>query len=485
MSYIFSRSGGAFLITNDGNTVYSGNGAINFNINNSKIEVWVQGSSPNSFYMVCQVTLDQITSIGGVSPAGTIEGVILQLNGLISAGVVSSPNFGTINTDAGGRTRVSQLTTLHDGKILNGDNSLMFDNVGTGTGLYGLNKYNMSVTAGQYFIRQTTHYMPYSSGKSQLVEETFTNFQTEAGVIKRVGYFSSNAVAPYASAFDGFFIENNEGVFSLKAYRKGVLTINTLFTAMDNYTAIADYNWANFTVIAFDFLWLGGAVIRFFVKTANGFELIHTENYSGTADDVFILSPNQPLRYEIRSTTGAGSFQYVCSQGATEGAIDESGYNVSLNSLSTAGVPSVTLASIGTVYPIMGIRKRAGFRDTPSKFIGLTMEVSSNTDLVIWSVQINPTLATPLTYNINVGQSLEQANSSTVAGITNTVTAAGKVIASGVCRQSSGVNFGVFEKDFNAFLGSKIDDTSDQLVLCAQPVTTTVSLNATLTMKEY
>lgn len=41
-------------------------------------------------------------------------------------------NPNTIGTDAGGRLRVSQYTTLFDGKILNSDESELFGNAGTG-----------------------------------------------------------------------------------------------------------------------------------------------------------------------------------------------------------------------------------------------------------------------------------------------------------------------------------------------------------------
>jgi len=231
-------------------------------------------------------------------------------------------NFGH---DAGGRTRVSQITTLLAGKILGADDTTLFENVGTGTATYGSNKVNLSVTSGQYIIRQSKRFAPYFEGKCELVEATFDNFQTEANTTKRVGYFSSNAVAPYNSNLDGFFIEDNGTIKSLKAYRNGTLTIDVPFTTMDNYDAISSYDWSNFTVMAFDFLWLGGAILRFFVKTANGFELIHTVNYSGTATDTFILSPNQPIRYEVRSATGTGSLRYICSQIATEGSINEGG----------------------------------------------------------------------------------------------------------------------------------------------------------------
>lgn len=81
-----------------------------------------------------------------------------------------------IGGDAGGRTRVSQLTTLYDGKKLNADEAYRWTSVGTGTVTFSQNKAVMDVTAGQYAVRQSPHWNPYFSGKPQFIEATFDNF---------------------------------------------------------------------------------------------------------------------------------------------------------------------------------------------------------------------------------------------------------------------------------------------------------------------
>jgi hypothetical protein len=383
----------------------------------------------------------------------------------------SAPFF---NFDAGGRTRMSQITTLLDGKVLGQDDVELFENVGTGTSLYGNNKVNMvAAVAGQYAIRQSTRFTPYFSGKSQLIECTFDNFQTEANVVKRIGYFSSNAVAPYDTNYDGFYIENDNGTFKLKAERAGTTTIDVDFTLMDNYTAIADYNWENFTVIAFDFLWLGGAVLRFFVKTQKGFELIHTVNYSGTSKDVFILSPNQPIRYEIRSSTGTGSLRYVCSQVATEGSTNESGKTLSIYN------PSVLSAnSIGTIYALKSVKKQEVFRDTPVQIIDVQIARSASTDSGILMLLLNPTLSAPIVYTNNGKLQEGTATNQTITPGT------GRLIASTPIG-SEGGGTQVMRENFLAFLSNNIDNTMNEYVLAYMPITNNQSVSGILTVKEF
>jgi hypothetical protein len=395
-------------------------------------------------------------------------------------------NLPDVTLDAASRTRIALQQTLFDGKLLNFDNSLLFDNQGSGTGAYANNKFNMSVTSGQWLVRQSKKFMHYTSGKSQNAEFTFDNFQAEPNVVKRVGYFSSNAVTPFDSNYDGFWLENDGSTIRLRSSRVGTSTLNIPWTSWDNYAQISTYDWSKFTVIFFDFVWLGGAVLRLFLKTNRGFVLCHTFNYSGTATDTFIASPNQPVRSEIRSSTGSGSIRYICSQVSSEGTDEESGLNTSVSSLSTNAIPSHTVATVGTTYPLLAIRKKTTYRDSPCVVIGASINVSSNADILIWSIQLNPTLSAPLTFgDLTPVNGMEYASGSAAAAITTTVTSQGKVLASGIVTQGQPLTLPNLTRDFLSFLGSKLDNTMDQIVLCVKPVTANITLNGTLSFKEF
>lgn len=369
--------------------------------------------------------------------------------------------IGGVTQDAGGRIRISQLTTLGDYKILNADRTLLLETVGTGTGTYTASKYNMAVTAGQWMVRQSRRFHPYFSGKSQMVECTFDNFGLQANVQKRVGYFSSVATTPYDTAYDGLWLENTGTSYVLKASRAGTETVSVDWTQWDNYDLISGYNFDNFTVILFDFLWLGGAVYRIWLKNGGGFVLLHTVHYAGSAQDVFIQSPNQPLRYEIRSTTGAGSFRYICAQISTEGSINESGIS------RTVRTGSVSYATVGTTYPVKAIRKQASQRDIAIYVEYLYMFLTSANDQAQWSLQINPTLSAPLTYaNVTNSAAQEASGNGTIK-----VTADGTVLAAGAISTNGVLPTDILKLNFLAALGSTIANVMDQYVLCITPIT--------------
>lgn len=407
-------------------------------------------------------------------PDGTYKNVGSTQDGVLLVGIDD------IQADAASRVRVSSLSTLGDYKIIGFDRTLLIESAGTGTGTYGGNKFNMSVTSGQYYIRQSKRFHAYFSGKSQIVEETFDNFAPQANVTKRVGYFSSNSVAPYQSNFDGFWLESGGGTITLKVQRTGVSVLSVPLASMSGYANIAEYKnvstWDNFTVVLFDFLWLGGAVLRLWVKTSLGFIVAHEFNYSGTSQDTFITSPVQPVRYEIVSTTGTGSFRQICSQVATEGSIGESGTSRFVDSGTF-----ITVATVGTTYPIKAIRKAASFRDVPGIIDSLDMTLASVNDRVKWTLQLNPTLSAPLTYTAVTNSAKEEASGNG----TITVTTPGTVIAGGAVVSNA---YNVSEQlnlNFLAWLGGTLNGTMDAYVLCATPLTANAGVFGGIGWKEY
>lgn len=392
-------------------------------------------------------------------------------------------NYGQVGVDAGGRLRVAQLTSLLDGKITNGHNELILEEAGTGTHSIANNKNNMSVTSGQWAVFQTKRFYPYFAGKSQMVECTFDGFGIEANVTKRFGYFSSSAVSPFDTSYDGIWVENDGSSISLEVARSGTSTLSLDITNWSGYDQLAEYQtlstWDNFTVCIFDFLWLGGAVVRLWVRTSNGYVLAHQFDYPGTATNTMMLNPDQPMRYEIRSSTGSGSFRYICSQIATEGSLAEDGIVRSVNT----GNAGISLATAGTVYPVIALRKQTAYRYVASKLSDLALFVTTNNDALLFTVQINPTLSAPLTYS-NVASSSVQ---SAVGDGVITVTTPGIIMVSGYATQNSILPTNLLEGNFLAYMGGTLDNTMDEYVLCATPLSGISNVNtfAALSYTEY
>lgn len=271
--------------------------------------------------------------------------------------------------DAWGRLRTSEITTLFDWKTLRWDNELWeqiswwASAVWTWTATFNVNQVNLSVWIWEYLVRQWNIYCPYFAGKSQLIEATFDSFAPQAWVVKRVWYFSSSPIAPYSSDYDGFFLESNWDnptwqQISFKVFRKWtpIATLNEEDWA--KWALLWAYDWNNFTVMMFDFLWLGWANVRFGFAKGGTFKEIDKYDHAWTTTWVFTESPHQPLRYEIRSTWWTGSMNAICSQVWTEWSYEEWGrWYAVLNDW------FVEANTIWNIYALKWIRKTAANRD--------------------------------------------------------------------------------------------------------------------------
>lgn len=378
--------------------------------------------------------------------------------------------------DTGGRFRVAQLTTLFDGKIYNAEDTFKWDTKGTGTATYGGNAVTLSVTAGQYEIRQARSFSPYFSGKPQVIEITQSDFQNQAGVTKRYGYFSSNAVAPYDSSKDGWWLEADGSTYRLICSNLGTETHNIPWTSWDAYNEISGYDWSKFTVVMVDFLWLGGAGLRLFLVVDGVFKLVHTiSNHAGYQTDLIFNNPNQPVRYEIRSTSGSGSFRTICSQVATEGTTgtNEQGEGLAIYT------PRIACNVIGTVYALCGVRKTATYRNhfVPlSEFGGANVLSTATPEAGVLLLLLNPTLSAPLSWAAN-------SRVETAIATTQTVTNAGRIIKT--AHVSGGSVQATAPTAALRTLGVGIDNTMGELILAYVPLTANQDFSGTLQVLEY
>lgn len=377
-----------------------------------------------------------------------------------------------VGTDLAGRGRGSQLLTLFDGKVLNGEDPNKWDTKGSGTATYATNAVTLSVSAGQYEIRQSRFFTPYFSGKPQQIEITQSGFQSEAGVVKRFGYFSSSAVAPYDTAYDGWWVESDGTSYYLVTSNAGTETHRIEWTDWDNYAAVASYDWSKFTVMEVDFLWLGGAGLRLWMVIDGAFVLLHTiGNHAGYETDLIFLSPNQPVRYEIRSSTGAGSLRTICSQVSTEGATqNEGGEGISWYSEARAA------NTVGTIYALCGAKKQAAYRDhfCPVTEIGAAIQTADSGVLMLL---LNPTLSAPLTYT-NTSRIQTGVNGSVI-----TVTNPGRIL-----KAVPMVSGGIQVQSPNALLRNLavgIDNTMSELVVAYAPQSANQTVFGSMQVLEY
>ena len=383
--------------------------------------------------------------------------------------------------DAGQRLRVSELTTLIDLKHLHDKQPDFIDEVlnGAATSVHSTTeaRVRMSVSSnGDYAIRQTFMRFNYQSGKSQFILNTFDNFQPTTDVTKRIGYFNSSSTAPYTAGFDGIFLESDGTTVRLKVVKTGTEVFNVAQADWDDPldgtgSSGAVVDWENSQGAAFDFLWLGVDKIRFYLELNGNLTLIHTCQVANELVGVYMSSPNHSIRYEIRSTGGADHIDQICSSVNVEGARNRGGKLKAFNNNQTA----ISLPSPLSLYAVIGTRLKTTHLDVSVDLLVFSL-LGTSADNFLWELRRNPTVAGTFTFNDQTNSGVQIA----VGTSANTVTG-GDVIDSGYIAQRV-ANRDPIENALR--LGSAIDGTRDEFVLCVRPITNNLSLLPSYTRRE-
>jgi len=374
------------------------------------------------------------------------------------------------NLDAFGRLRTSAVQNLVDIKHVYDKNPLQVSEVTAGTATSVFNqefaRVRMSAsTSGDYVIRQTKTHPIYQPGKSQLFEGSFSNFQFETDVIKRVGCYISTTAATYDSQFDGFFLESNgiTSAYTFNIYRTGTLVYSADSTSWVNSEFDpSNINWSNANLMMVDYQWLGVGRMRFGLVLSGKTFYLTDHTAANNEPNVYMSSPNQPIRYEIRSSGGTGYLDMICSQVSTEGA---------LNGLySTVGVQNSTNSNLntsGTTYPYIGYRLKQSYKSVTSQYSSLSILNTTN-DNYLMTIQYNPTLSatpswtdipnSPFQYSVYNG------------AVTTTITSPGHIMTSLIGESGTSALTSIKVDDNQIRVGLNIDGTIDEMWICITPL---------------
>jgi hypothetical protein len=382
--------------------------------------------------------------------------------------------------DAAGRQRSSSPVPLIDLKHLHGKEALLEDEkiIGGATSVHNESEAHvaMGVSANNdAVIRQTFQRLNYQSGNSHLIECTFSNIAPQTGVVKRVGYFNSNTTTPFASNYDGLYLESSSGTVKLCVAKSGTITQiekDSWTDKLDGFGASGvTVDWTKSHIFFIDFLWLGVGRVRFGFNIGGLNIVVYEHQTSNIGSGVYMSSPNHSIRYEIRSTGGAGTFNQICSTVRTEGDGGTLGISTTLDT----HIASTNYASVGTQYATVGVRLKSTHTDISTELIYISMLCSSN-DNFHWEILLNPTITGTFTYNDVTNSAFQYAVS------TGTTTATGGyIIASGYSFQSTAVTIPVTSL---VKLGASIDGVMDTMVLTVIPLSAGLSVYSSMSFQE-
>jgi hypothetical protein len=405
-----------------------------------------------------------------------VHNAVRQLSGG-GGGATQQPfTYNSRALDAIGALPVSTRTTL--GNYVQDKNQLPFqidrENL-NGTQTYTNGIVNMEVVAnsGDYAIAQTYQRHPYFAGKSHRIEITFDKFQNQAGVTKRVGYFSSNTSTPYDSNKDGFWLESDGTTHKVVIANDGsLIEIDQASWNVDKLDGTGasgvTQDFSLFNVMVIDFLYLGGTAVRFGLKDGEGFNWFHVHEHSNNFAGLIMRSPHQPLRWEIRSTGGAGTIGQVCGDVATEGTLDI----VSLPTATPIPLNPVQANTDGVNYALAGIRLASTDEGRRTNILntGVGSLVSTTNESLEIGVVLNPSIAGTVTWTSMTNEpNVEYLDVDTSNNpSTNIVTGGYVLYRDFLSRNNTSILTNILS--LVRRIGHSIDGTADELILYVRPL---------------
>jgi len=405
-----------------------------------------------------------------------IDGGNVQVTSTLASGL----------TDAFGRVRASNPYTLFDSKQIHDNAPLYFDDSevsGSGTtSTHSTARASTTLavsnnTAGRR-VRQTFQRFNYQPGKSQLILCTgaLTLSGGGSGIFSAMGYFDDD---------NGVFVEVEDGTvgITIRSSVSGSAVDNTIAQANWNGDKLDGNGDSGHTLDASkvqifwcDIEWLGVGSVRCGFVINGQFILCHTFHHANVETSVYMSTPNLPIRYEIENDgTGAASeLEHICASVMSEGGIQANG---SLRYKSTEGT-HVDATTADTNYAIIGLRLKPTHLDEQVELISMSM-INEGLQDFEWSVLFNPTVAGTFTYVDQANSACQVATGATANTVTGGTPIGGGMVKSG--NQAGSVS----ESLANALrLGSAIDGTQDEIVLCCRPLAANADIEGTLTWRE-
>ena len=429
--------------------------------------------------------LNPVTALNAViTNTAAISGSVTVLNPTTDVNVTYPLDAG--NLDAFGRLRVSFPTTLFDSKTLHNKSSLFWSQTAVGVGAVvqftGENT-DASVTlsaaaAGAYAIRQTTQRFNYQPGKSQLC--LYTGVLTPvSNAIKRIGSFQSLTAAPYTPNCGLYFETQTDSASSIAVIQQnnGFLVPavsarreNWNIDKLDGYGPsgkILQLSAANIFMI--DYEWLGVGRTRYGFVIDGQICYCHAFNNAGNVAGSYMLTPNLPVRAEIRQTgAGTATMKMICCSIMSEGGADFTGVTRAVDT----GTTAITIIASKSRRALLGVRLQSTKLDSVNEVLNASIfdlpQSASSPAGFRYELVMNPTLGgSAVTWNdVDINSNFQYA---VVPDNTVTVTG-GTVIASGMSNVNNSINLegSRFEKFLR--LGCSVTGVRDELWLVFTPL---------------
>jgi len=225
-----------------------------------------------------------------------------------------------------------------------------------------------------------------------------------------------------------------------------------------------------------DLEWLGVGRVRLGFVIDGIPAYCHEFNNANNKAEVYMTTPNLPVRYEIINTNTTASLttmDAICCSVMSEGGHNPREIIRSVDN----GITSKSMST--TLIPVIQIRLNSSYIREKIEIIGLNFLSVSGNDDYRWAVIFNPTVTGGTAASwVTLDNSVAQYDITATGTVTN-----GTQISSGYISKSSDALSNINVNNLLS-IAADIDGVSDVVALCCQTTTSTGTILESLSFKE-
>jgi len=429
-----------------------------YNIN---LPLWV--NSTQGGIVVPRLTTEQKNGIAATSGMLVYDTTLNDFefyngyNWISSGQSYTGPLFSNSQIDAFGRIRTSNPFTLFDSSNRYRLNEkFSTGSTGNGTVTYypetAITQLAVSGN-GDSVVAESYRVFPYQPGKSLLIMCSFIGDNTmSAGLTQRVGYFStSNGVYFQLSGNQASVnIRNDSVVTSIAQASWNVDPLNG--SGPSGITAL----WNRAQLLFIDLEWLGVGTVQIGFIIDSQFIIVHKFFHANISTSTYMATACLPVRFEISSSSPAGTLKQVCAT-----VISEGGYQgTSMKRFVSLGA---SVKTITVLQPLLSIRLKSDNLDAIILPAQIDLLPTSSNANIQYQLILNGTISTPTWVSAGSDSSVQYDVSAT------TITGGRTIDLGFVTSSSQSKNILVLNgiEQFNYQLGRSVAGVSDILSVCA------------------
>lgn len=322
---------------------------------------------------------------------------------------------------------------------------------------------------------RSRNYFPYSPAFTNTMIGSFNFHGIENNVTKRLGLYDDK---------NGFFLQLNQNGWQvgIRSSISGSVLENIVTQPYWNRDTLdglgpsgKNLGFSKQQIMYLQYQWLGSGSVFFGFVIDGQIIIAHEFHHANVISSLYSQTGTLPIFAEVINNGGNSSFmEFTCCSLVSNGAVSQHGH---LHRASS-GTVARTLPTINTPYPIIAIRKAAGYSNIPVQILDMNAFSTSQDDFLIQVIH-KPSLVGAVWVPVE--------NSFCEYDVRATSWSGGDIVAEFYMKGNlqASEKLELLAKFWDLTLGDDFDGNSEIILMSSTPLTNNANMYGLISFKEF